>query len=177
MQYIQYQIHLLLQSKYKFLIMIVIYFTIYLSFYGNNISYCINEETLVHISEFAPSISYGFRIRPVCDITTINNIGDLQYFLTTPPHILKEYQTPSLHTWYNCLNNDFTQISETQNSKLTIRAIRVNGYEFPLNTRETPGMEFHNNPQLILVRAKHIVHKILETRRDSTFFNRSSLDR
>lgn len=43
MNYINYQIHLILQSRYKFLITIFIYFTIYITFYGQNISYCMTE--------------------------------------------------------------------------------------------------------------------------------------
>lgn len=46
MNYINYQIHLLLQSKYKLLINLFILFLIYITFYNQNISYCMVEDNL-----------------------------------------------------------------------------------------------------------------------------------
>lgn len=46
MNYINYRIHLLLQSKYKLLINLFILFLIYITFYNQNISYCMVEDNL-----------------------------------------------------------------------------------------------------------------------------------
>ena len=45
MNYINYKTHLILQSNYKIIIIMLIYTLIYLSFYENNIIYCMVEET------------------------------------------------------------------------------------------------------------------------------------
>lgn len=72
MNYINYQIHKILQSNYKLLINIIILSLLSLCYYNQNISYCMNENNLEQIIIQTPTEM--LEVIPTYEETLFRNI-------------------------------------------------------------------------------------------------------
>ena len=70
MSTIQYQIHLLLNSKYRMFIHLFIIFTIYSLFYGNKIIYCMTEGSDIPVTAEAKPLT----TRPRVELTNLEEL-------------------------------------------------------------------------------------------------------
>lgn len=190
---LNYYSHLLLTSKYSFLIKLLVIFLSYnlLGMYLNlqqiiecTIEHPANIQRTTPIADFAPASN--FRAQPIVNIVNIQNENDLRHYLTLSSNVLAEYRTEHLEIWYRNLTTDITQIGyrpsqwngdPTQPFKYTIFAIQVNELNFFLDTTAASNIHTENNPQLILNRARNTVRQILIDRRDNSIFSNYDVDR
>lgn len=89
MEYLQYNIHKILWSKYKFLINIFIFSSVYLSFYAEQFSYCMTEEDVASFTISKKRNSFIEEVRQIepdsvlvsNEVVTIENLQNNLSFI------------------------------------------------------------------------------------------------